>query len=212
MGAQTFTVYDLLVRGASLHGDAPALIQSARQWTFRQLLERDVLPQALGELPRGEWWILRARDVLELALGELAVLLELGHRHDPLAEPLVVEIEVTPRRLGGDHALGDHLVEHRAARVGCVEHRRIDATAEHARQAFLLGAQLLVELAPRDVGAVHARYRVVRAAVARIGLDAPGRERDRDETEHDLQEAPMLLDEIEHGRDAILPARTAASA
>jgi acyl-CoA synthetase (AMP-forming)/AMP-acid ligase II len=40
MSAQTFTVYDLLVRGASLHGDAPALIQSTRQWTFRQLLER----------------------------------------------------------------------------------------------------------------------------------------------------------------------------
>src|SRR5689334_24993686 len=40
MGAQAFTVYDLLVRGASLHGDAPALIQSARQWTFRHLLER----------------------------------------------------------------------------------------------------------------------------------------------------------------------------
>jgi acyl-CoA synthetase (AMP-forming)/AMP-acid ligase II len=40
MSAQAFTVYDLLVRGASLHGDAPALIQSTRQWTFRQLLER----------------------------------------------------------------------------------------------------------------------------------------------------------------------------
>ena len=40
MGAQAFTVYDLLRRGASLHGDAPALIQGARQWTFRQLLER----------------------------------------------------------------------------------------------------------------------------------------------------------------------------
>jgi len=40
MSAQTFTVYDLLVRGASLHGDAPALFQSTRQWSFRQLLER----------------------------------------------------------------------------------------------------------------------------------------------------------------------------
>jgi acyl-CoA synthetase (AMP-forming)/AMP-acid ligase II len=51
MGAQTFTVYDLLVRGASLHGDAPALIQSARQWTFRQLLERaDRLAAGLAQL------------------------------------------------------------------------------------------------------------------------------------------------------------------
>ncbi|MGH7305136.1 MAG: AMP-binding protein, partial [Candidatus Rokuibacteriota bacterium] len=40
MDARAFTVYDLLVRGASLYGDAPALIQSARQWSFRDLLER----------------------------------------------------------------------------------------------------------------------------------------------------------------------------
>jgi len=51
MGAQAFTVYDLLVRGASLHGDAPALIQSARQWTFRQLLDRaDRLASGLARL------------------------------------------------------------------------------------------------------------------------------------------------------------------
>src|SRR5436305_12713132 len=40
MDAQGFTVYDLLVRGASLHRDAPALFQGPRQWSFRQLLER----------------------------------------------------------------------------------------------------------------------------------------------------------------------------
>jgi long-chain acyl-CoA synthetase len=40
MDAQGFTVYDLLARGAALHRDAPALIQGARQWSFRQLLER----------------------------------------------------------------------------------------------------------------------------------------------------------------------------
>jgi acyl-CoA synthetase (AMP-forming)/AMP-acid ligase II len=40
MDAQGFTVYDLLVRGASLYRDAPALIQGAGQWSFRQLLER----------------------------------------------------------------------------------------------------------------------------------------------------------------------------
>jgi len=51
MGAQTFTVYDLLTRGASLHRDAPALIQGPRQWSFRQLLERaDRLAAGLAAL------------------------------------------------------------------------------------------------------------------------------------------------------------------
>src|SRR6266849_826758 len=40
MGAQAFTVYDLLARGAALYRDAPALIQGTRQWSFRELLER----------------------------------------------------------------------------------------------------------------------------------------------------------------------------
>src|SRR5262249_31830816 len=46
MDAQGFTVYDLLVRGASLHRAAPALIQGARQWSFRQLGERAARPAA----------------------------------------------------------------------------------------------------------------------------------------------------------------------
>src|SRR5438309_3587810 len=40
MGAQAFTIYDLLARGAALYRDAPALIQGARRWSFRELLER----------------------------------------------------------------------------------------------------------------------------------------------------------------------------
>src|SRR5215475_11215884 len=51
MDAQGFTVYDLLVRGASLHRDTPALIQGPRQWSFRQLLERaDRLAAGLAAL------------------------------------------------------------------------------------------------------------------------------------------------------------------
>ena len=51
MGAQAFTVYDLLARGATLHGDAPALIQGPRQWSFRQLVERaDRLAAGLAAL------------------------------------------------------------------------------------------------------------------------------------------------------------------
>src|SRR5213083_3094420 len=51
MDARDFTVYDLLLRGASLQRDAPALIQGAQQWTFRQLLERvDALAAGLAGL------------------------------------------------------------------------------------------------------------------------------------------------------------------
>ena len=51
MGAQAFTVYDMLARGAALHRDAPALIQGPRQWSFRQLRERaDSLAAGLAGL------------------------------------------------------------------------------------------------------------------------------------------------------------------
>jgi acyl-CoA synthetase (AMP-forming)/AMP-acid ligase II len=51
MGAQSFTVYDLLARGAALTRDAPALIQGPSQWSFRQLQERaDTLAAGLAAL------------------------------------------------------------------------------------------------------------------------------------------------------------------
>src|SRR2546426_10985552 len=51
MGANSFTIYDMLARGAALHRDAPALIQGPRQWSFRQLLERaDSLAAGLAGL------------------------------------------------------------------------------------------------------------------------------------------------------------------
>src|SRR2546430_5148111 len=51
MGAQAFTVYDMLVRGAALAPDAPALIQGPREWSFRELLERaDRLASGLAGL------------------------------------------------------------------------------------------------------------------------------------------------------------------
>ena len=40
MGAQAFTIYDMMARGAALYRDAPALIQGPGQRSFRQLLER----------------------------------------------------------------------------------------------------------------------------------------------------------------------------
>ena len=51
MGVQAFTVYDLLARGAALHGDAPALIQGPRRWSFRELVARaDALAAGLAGL------------------------------------------------------------------------------------------------------------------------------------------------------------------
>jgi long-chain acyl-CoA synthetase len=51
MGAQAFTIYDMMARGAALYRDAPALIQGPQQWSFRQLLERaDSLAAGLGGL------------------------------------------------------------------------------------------------------------------------------------------------------------------
>src|SRR6059036_2389635 len=51
MGPQAFTVYDMLARAATLHRDAPALIQGPRQWSFRQLQERaDSLAAGLAGL------------------------------------------------------------------------------------------------------------------------------------------------------------------
>ena len=51
MGAGTFTVYDMLSRGAMLHRDAPALIHGSRQVSFGQLLHRvDALAAGLAGL------------------------------------------------------------------------------------------------------------------------------------------------------------------
>jgi acyl-CoA synthetase (AMP-forming)/AMP-acid ligase II len=55
MGVQAFTLYDMMARGAALHGDAPALIQGPRQWSFRQLRERvDALAAGLADLGIGK--------------------------------------------------------------------------------------------------------------------------------------------------------------
>jgi len=40
MGVHGFTVYDMIARGASVHGEAPAIIQGERQISFRELKRR----------------------------------------------------------------------------------------------------------------------------------------------------------------------------
>lgn len=54
MGAHDFTVYDLIARGASAHGDAPAVIQGDVTLTFRQFRARvDALGAGLAGLGIG---------------------------------------------------------------------------------------------------------------------------------------------------------------
>src|SRR4030095_17267718 len=48
MGGQVFTVYDMIARGASLHGEAPAVIQDETSLSFQEFKRRG------GELAGGE--------------------------------------------------------------------------------------------------------------------------------------------------------------
>ena len=55
MDAQGFTVYDMIARGASVYGDAPAIIQGERQLSFRELQRRvDALAGGLLALGIGK--------------------------------------------------------------------------------------------------------------------------------------------------------------
>src|SRR5215510_15137716 len=72
MSASDFTVYDMIVRGAAIHGDAPAIIQGERQWSFRQYRERvDAVAaglHGLGLAPGDRVCILAQNDVAYLDL------------------------------------------------------------------------------------------------------------------------------------------------
>ena len=55
MGVHGFTVYDMIARGAAVHGEAPAIIQGERQISFRELLRRvDALAGGLAGLGIGK--------------------------------------------------------------------------------------------------------------------------------------------------------------
>jgi len=134
--------------------------------------------------------------------GELAVLLELRRAGDGVDHRLAAHHHVGAQRLALEQAALDQALEHRAARFRRVEDARIDRAAEAPAQLLLLAAHLLGELALRDLQPVDRRDRVARAAKARIGLDAPGGEGERDQAEEHLDEALVLGDEIEHGNSS----------
>ena len=55
MSVHGFTVYDMIARGASLHGDAPAIIQGDRPLSFREFKGRaDALAGGLAALGIGK--------------------------------------------------------------------------------------------------------------------------------------------------------------
>ena len=54
MGVHGFTVYDMIARGASAHGDAPAIIQGERALSFAEFKDRvDALARGLAALGIG---------------------------------------------------------------------------------------------------------------------------------------------------------------
>src|SRR5712664_3840743 len=55
MSVHGFTVYDMIARGAFVHGDAPAIIQGERQLSFREFQRQvDVLAGGLAALGIGK--------------------------------------------------------------------------------------------------------------------------------------------------------------
>src|SRR5678815_3341795 len=55
MSVHGFTVYDMIARGAAVHGEAPAIIQGERQISFRELERRvDALAGGLAGLGIGK--------------------------------------------------------------------------------------------------------------------------------------------------------------
>jgi len=72
LSVQTFTVYDLITRGAAAHGDAPALIQDGRALSFRELRRRvDELAgglAGLGIAPGERICVLAQNDLAYLEL------------------------------------------------------------------------------------------------------------------------------------------------
>src|SRR6266545_3972866 len=72
MEAHDFTVYDMIVRGASVYGDAPAVIQGERTLSFREFRRRvDALAAglaALGIAPGERICVLAQNDAAYLEL------------------------------------------------------------------------------------------------------------------------------------------------
>jgi fatty-acyl-CoA synthase len=70
MEAHGFTVYDMIVRGASVYGDAPAVIQGERTLSFREFRRRvDALAAGLAALGVG-----RGERICVLAQNDAAYL------------------------------------------------------------------------------------------------------------------------------------------
>ena len=115
--------------------------------------------------------------------------------------PLVGRREMELVGGGGEHALADQGVERHAAHLRRLEHLGIDARHLPARPLDPL-AQGVVELHLADLAAVDRGHRLPgRRRHAAVALDAEEHERrEHQQHEHELQDAGMAAEEIEHGR------------
>ena len=133
---------------------------------------------------------------------ELAILLKGGEVHDVLVDDFVRDHDVLLGGQLGEESLIDQLFEDVEAELGVVEHRRVEALAQHRAHPLLLLAQRVVELGPRDLVAADLGDRVVRRVrLANVRIDAEKSERQRDDRKDDLRHALVLAYEIEHVRN-----------
>src|SRR2546422_10926711 len=102
--------------------------------------------------------------------------------------------QIALERRRRDQALSDQRVQQRAPRLRRIERGGIDGAPEHLADLVVLALQLFGELALRDLHAVDRGHGVARAAKARVGLDAPGGEGERDQPEEDLDYALVFGD------------------
>ncbi len=174
---------------------------------LQHLPGRDVLAQPLREHlrrhPEG-----RQDGRIDEAVG-IAQLRELRVVLEQRAHPLVGRREVELVGRGGEDALADQGVERHAPHLRRLEQLGIDSGHLPARPLDPL-AQGVVELDLADLVAVDRGHRLLVAALhAAVALDAEEHERRKHQQhEHELQDAGVTAEEIEHGRVQMRERRT----
>ncbi len=139
-----------------------------------------------------------AREQLLVAVErKLVAVAEARVGGDPVEDLGVRHAEMEVARLLLDQPLADQLLQDVESHLRVVEHRRVDA-ALCTHQHFLLFAQRLRELVLRDLSAVERGDVTDACGIAEIVVDAEESERQHDEREHDLHDALVFVDDVEH--------------
>ena len=159
----------------------------------QQILAHPLL-EALGR------HVLRSEQLPVAFGGKLPVLLERRNLRNELLELSVGYAERFARRDVLHQAPVDDLLQHREANLRIVEHRRVVVGAELRAHAILLFGECRVEFGLRDLLAGNRRHVRRHSALPKVVVDAEERERQRDETQDDLDHPLVLAYEIEHAR------------